>query len=269
MTPKPSKNCKYQALRAPANMRIAPELLGIFVIVLLLVLALVPGRAQAAFAARTEVLGFSADGKWFVFEEYGVQDGSGMPFSRIFVIDVENNAWRAGTPFVEQPKGEGASYPPLTEIRRRVHAKAGPTLAKIKPLPMNGFLMLRHMVSDLGAAPHEARFRRWYTSGPAYALTLTERDASAAPCGMAPQTPKVFTLRAKSDDGAETVLQNDTALPKSRGCALSYAINGVWMWFANENRRGRANIVVLLHILAAGFEGPDVRYMAVSGKLPE
>ena len=269
MRPKPSKNCKCRALRAPANFHIAPELLGNFVIMLLLALAFVPGRAQAAFAAHTEVLGFSADGKWFVFEEYGVQDGSGMPFSRIFVIDVENNAWRAGTPFVERPNGESASYPALPEIRRRVHAKARPTLAKIKPLPMNGFLMLRRMVSDLDAVPHQARFRRWYTSGPAYALTLTERDAAAAPCGMASQRPKIFALRVKSDDGAETVLQNDTALPRSRGCALSYAINGVWMWFANENRRGRANIVVLLHILAAGFEGPDVRYIAVSGKMPD
>ena len=43
--------------------------------------------AQAGDFAKREIHGFSVDGGLFAFEEYGVQDGSGFPYSNIYVID--------------------------------------------------------------------------------------------------------------------------------------------------------------------------------------
>ncbi|HEY7765546.1 MAG TPA: DUF2259 domain-containing protein, partial [Aestuariivirgaceae bacterium] len=54
--------------------------------------------AFAADAAERDILGFSPDGRYFAFEQYGVQDGSGFPYSEIFIIDLEEDRWLEGTP---------------------------------------------------------------------------------------------------------------------------------------------------------------------------
>lgn len=236
---------------------------------------LIPARAHAAFAAQMDVLGFSKDGRWFVFEEYGVQDGSGQPFSKIYVINVDRNSWKPGTPIIEMPRENGDNYPSLASVRSKARARVAAKLGRIDVHPSNGHLMLKRTPTDLGAnahpnSKHGARFRLWYNFGNAYRLRLQERAASAAPCGMGPTQPNIFTLRVRSETtGAARTLQRDTRLPKSRGCALGYGIASVWLWFSDTNRQGPAKIVVMLHVKAAGFEGHDIRYMAVSGKLPK
>lgn len=275
MTPEQQTNCKSGATRrfAPAS---PAALMGFFMMLALcLSAALLPGGAQAAFAARMDVLGFSKDGRWFVFEEYGVQDGSGAPFSRVYVIDVDRNGWKPGTPIVEMPRENGDTYPSLASVRSKARARVAAKLGRIDVHPSNGHLMLKRTATDLGAdahpiSNHEARFRLWYNFGNAYLLRIRERAASAAPCGMGPTQPNIFTLRVTSETtGAARVLQRDARLPKSRGCALGYGIAGVWLWFSDTNRQGPAKIVVIMHVKAAGFEGHDIRFMAVSGKLPK
>ena len=56
------------------------------------------GPAAAGDAAELGILGFSADGGVFAFEEYGIQDGSGFPYSSIFIIDTAKDAFIPGTP---------------------------------------------------------------------------------------------------------------------------------------------------------------------------
>src|SRR5262245_40449218 len=55
------------------------ELMNRFGIAIMLVLALVAGAAEARAGdgSAIHVLGFSADGGFFAFEQYGEQDGSG------------------------------------------------------------------------------------------------------------------------------------------------------------------------------------------------
>ncbi|MEM8542235.1 MAG: DUF2259 domain-containing protein, partial [Pseudomonadota bacterium] len=57
--------------------------------------------ASSAFAgdfANLNVLGFSADGNIFAFEEYGVQDGSGFPYANRFYIDTNTDQFIGGSP---------------------------------------------------------------------------------------------------------------------------------------------------------------------------
>ena len=56
------------------------------------------GPLYAADAAERAILGFSPDGRWFAFEEYGVQDGSGAPYANIYVIDLDMDRWARDTP---------------------------------------------------------------------------------------------------------------------------------------------------------------------------
>ena len=70
------------------------------------------GRALAADAADRAIIGFSADGRYFAFEEFGIQDGSGFAYANIFVLDLEDDKWVEGSP-VRVQKREDASQQPL------------------------------------------------------------------------------------------------------------------------------------------------------------
>lgn len=50
------------------------------------------GAAEGNFASSVEFLGFSENGGYFAWEQYGVQDGSGFPFSSVTVQETEGGA---------------------------------------------------------------------------------------------------------------------------------------------------------------------------------
>ena len=72
--------------------------------------ALAPIAAQAGDFADRALLGFSPDGRYFALEEYGIQDGSGYPYSNIFLIDTTTDEWVTGTPI----EGNHARDEPVT-----------------------------------------------------------------------------------------------------------------------------------------------------------
>jgi len=54
--------------------------------------------AQAGDYAERRIIGFSANGKYFAFQQFGVQDGSGFPYSEIFIINTDTDTWAGGSP---------------------------------------------------------------------------------------------------------------------------------------------------------------------------
>src|SRR4051812_27449066 len=65
--------------------------------------------AMAADNALINMIGFSEDGAYFAFEQYGIQDGSGFAFSEIYVVDLVNDKWLSGTPVVVRAEDETAT----------------------------------------------------------------------------------------------------------------------------------------------------------------
>jgi predicted secreted protein len=80
--------------------------------------------ATAGDNAERAIIGFSPDGRYFAFEQYGVQDGSGFPFSEIFIVDLDANQWVKGSPFREKAEEDGA----LVSAARAKSAKAAQKL---------------------------------------------------------------------------------------------------------------------------------------------
>ena len=76
-----------------------------------------PTAFAGDFADR-ELLGFSRDGAYFAFEEFGVLDGSGIPYSNIYVVEVDKDAWIDGTPIRLKGAEEGAD---LDRLRGEAH----------------------------------------------------------------------------------------------------------------------------------------------------
>ena len=57
--------------------------------------------ASAAYAGTLAELGstgFSDDGAYFAFEQYGIQDGSGFAYASFTIVDVKTDSWVPGTP---------------------------------------------------------------------------------------------------------------------------------------------------------------------------
>ena len=62
--------------------------------------------AVAGDRALIDYVGFSADFRYFAFEEFGIQDGSGFAYSNIFVVDLATDSWVVGTPVRVQAESE-------------------------------------------------------------------------------------------------------------------------------------------------------------------
>ena len=101
--------------------------------------------------------------------------------------------------------------------------------------------------------------------GPTVELRLSETPVPRpANCPEGFGTIQGFRLTL-THDGETRVLNDDTRLPDSRGCALRYRIDRLVVHYPEE--MGRPVFAVLVLVERIGFEGPDGRYIAITGRL--
>jgi predicted secreted protein len=223
---------------------------------LLLLLSAAP--AVAGDRAGFNALGFSADGRYFAFEEYGVQDGSGFPYSNIYALDLPADRWVAGAPFSVRLDADDAS---LALARQQALQKAGAALDQFSlDVPAELIAHVGDGEPDDGqvvsfgqpgyglAEPQNVR---------TLALDTFPLAASDTPCGdYTDQPTEGFALLL---DGVE--IYRDRALPKSRGCALGYRIHAIAAPFPIGLQEPVT--VAIISVYPFGFEGPDRRFIAV------
>ncbi len=90
----------------------------------LLALALAAFPVFAGDAAAFQNLGFSADGRYFMFAQYGVSESGSLPYAQIFTVDVPRNRFVPGgtrkttAKTVVEPgtDGRGALFNLLAEV---------------------------------------------------------------------------------------------------------------------------------------------------------
>ena len=221
------------------------------------------GSAWAGDLAQREILGFSEDGKRFAFEEFGVFDGSGYPYSTIYVIDTQTDSWVAGTPIRMTVESEKATQ----EAARAKAAKAAaPFLKGIKP---RGLLLACNPPSEVGADPLRVRFRNTMAIPPyetglssEYELRLDEVPGGENKYVDVELRGFRLVLRQLASEagvavpGYELTLHEDKALPEGRERAFGYRITDVLLY--------RKTFVVLVLVNSHGYETPDGRYLAVA-----
>ncbi len=239
---------------------------------LLISLALSAGffEAHAADIAQRKIFGFSPQGKYFAFEQFGIQDGSGFPYSDIFIINVKKNSWVKGTPIRTLLHNENIS--PL-KARSASYQKARPILRKLE-IGENQLLLASNPMTEISADPKKVAFRAFATDppfGPRFELTLSEFKLKAAHCDGVTKNSLAsgfaLHLRSLTSPGSPLrVLARDTSIPKSRGCPLDYAIADVISFepagFALQNNE--SVFAILLYVYAHGFEGRSGRFIAVT-----
>lgn len=220
--------------------------------------------AGAGDVATLNVLGFSADGAIFAFEEYGIQDGSGFPYANRFYVETASDGFVAGTPIRVRIDDEEAT---LEAAREEAAAQGAKVIGDAELAANPGFAAGRNAVTEFSADPYMMRVGPRPVFPPIdeeleFRLTSIEAKTPESCAGMA--EVKGFRLERISDGGAAETVHEDRSVPASRGCPLDYSIAGIQTFFPES---GQAIFAVLVAIRRLGFEGPDFRFLAVTGRI--
>lgn len=225
----------------------------------LLLLAAAP--VAAADAAKRDVIGFSPDGSYFAFEEYGVQDGSGFPYSNVYVIDNRIDEWVSGSPFRSLIQGNWAR---LDQARSQARTAASSLIVQLG-IGRQGKVLL----SDPAEKPEAAaRFLAFTLPDDARAqglgtvrLRITEHQLARSGCSFGNQL-RGFVLQLEDAQGAPIrILHEDKEIPPSRGCPKAYGLSDVIVY----PREGRGPVLmVIVSVYRFGFEGVDRRFIGIA-----
>ncbi len=229
-------------------------------------LTLAPVPVLAGDAATAQVLGFSADGKVFAFEEYGVQDGSGFPYANRYYIDTQTDSFLPGSPVRVRIDDEAAD---VATARARAREK-GEALAPQAVLDANpGFTAGWNAITELSADPFRIAVSPravFPPIDPAVEFRLAEVPfAPPSGCENLGDTMGFRLVRIdETPGGSSALVHEDKSIPASRRCPIGYRIGGVQTFHPSS---GDPVFAVLIAVRSVGFEGPDHRWIAVTGRL--
>jgi predicted secreted protein len=244
------------AAQAVSARRGAASALGLFLIF---------GLAQPTLAgdrALIDFIGYSDDFRYFAFEEFGIQDGSGFAYSNVYVIDLPADRWLAQTPIRVQAEDEARG---IGAVRAEALGKAQSHIERLN-ISVPADLIALH--GD-GAPDREGKALPFGIPGYLPSMLLEEFELrlstmaakTSDPCeewfGIEPQG---FVLTLTNEDGERIVHEDGEKLPASRGCAFNYRLYGVVMPFYALNLE---HAVAIVSVYPGGFEGPDRRFLAV------
>jgi predicted secreted protein len=231
-------------------------------------------KAMAADGAALNALGYSQDGRYFAFEQYGVQDGSGFPYWDIFLVDLQSNEWVKGSPWRVLLQDEQAK---LSAARDKARAAAAPALTE-KTVSEPAQLLAAMPATEVTADRQHLSFDRWYrpmgaTSGiPSdftlrHELGLTQKPLPATGNCLPEDQSFGFILTLKDvQSGTTRILSEDAAIPASRNCPLGYDLAAI---YAPAGFQAAGKLVAVIGVYSRGFEGADHRFIAVPFNLGE
>jgi predicted secreted protein len=226
-------------------------LLAMKMLKFLLALALFAVVARAGDAANLEFLGFSKDGRYLAFEQYGIQDGSGFAYASVSVVDTTKNL------LVKQ-----ASSLIEREEAKVSQARAGLNTSSL--LRTYG-IVAGNQGRFVGIAPQAPNIQgqrsQFIYGGRTHELELLSEfvDVDEKVCVDKIQARLELRLTVSNVAGKPRTLQKDGVLPASRACARSYEMKSAHI-LGNT-------LVVFVVVHLPGFEGSDLRWMAITAKL--
>jgi predicted secreted protein len=219
--------------------------------------------ALAGDAAAFDPIGFSEDGRYFAYEEYGIQDGSGFPYDTVYVVDLIADKW-VGTPVRVRVDDETAR---LSAVRQQAMTEAKPMLDRAALVTAPEMILL-NADGEVGANGLAVRFGSPGNGLDAprepLDLALSSFDStSTEPCasyGMeGPVQGFALTLTDAAGNAAE--IHRDAAVPASRGCVSDYRIHAVvGPFYSGFNA---SPLVAVVSVYSLGFEGPNRRFVTV------
>jgi predicted secreted protein len=246
--------------------------------------ALMGSPAQAIESLAVKVLGFSPDGRYFAFVQYGGYGDHSSYIAETFVIDTQRDRFVESVPIRlivdmrEENENEAEELQDLLKnatkrsaalMSRYNISKPGTRLVKVaetksdevlsgsdRPTAGSAEVTAKHpKIGDLllKLAAKELPWSKASKLGP---------HKEAGSCAKELDWTKGAGFRLTLEQaGRETVLNDDKSIPSSRHCALGYGIAEV---HAFDRPDGKVSLAVLLGMDQRGFEGNDRVFLAVT-----
>jgi len=252
-------------------------------ILLALAVAATPPGALAGDGSAVDILGFSADGRYFAFEQYGEQDGSGSLYSTITAIEIAGDRPVKGMPVaaIMDPDNPSLGKEPRDKQLADIRAKAATEAAALlQPLGISAAGQIMASVQDSRARsilqPEEVKNARKAAVGtialpadrfgPDTRLVLREFDIALPRCkDLVPgEHPNGFGLTLERKGRPTIHMSRDQTIPTSRGCPDRY---GIAEAHALPLPDGSTALAVLIQYFYSAFEGPDRRFLVVTGRV--
>ncbi|ANM10770.1 MULTISPECIES: DUF2259 domain-containing protein [unclassified Rhizobium] len=192
-------------------------------------LAGLPGLSLAGDIANIQPIGFSADGKVFGFQEFGIKEEGGAPYSNTYFVDTENGQYLEGTPFRTEMTEKDAN---LSKARRQNLTAARSQMDKYDLLTNPGLIAAFNPPTELGSPSKTIRYTTLATDGPPkspYTLALSEIPvATPKDCAAVDKRVLGFSLQMIEKQGAPNrqAARQATAVPAERACSVEYRIGG-------------------------------------------
>ena len=207
--------------------------------------------------------GFSYEGDYCAFELFGYEDGTGDPFSEIYIINVDKNSYQTRPIVTFDYDYDKDEHFRLLSARMDNLRKAAPFFTRYGiDTTEKGLLLFRYpdYYEDKTVMDRIDFFRSTFLlNNKRYTLTLTEIDTGEGAIYHYGNN-KMFQL-VLSDGERKIILQNDKKLPERRKEAKAYRLDCAYYY------NGR--IVVFIEYEIPGFEENSTPKMAVTGKINE
>ena len=228
---------------------------------ILIALLLTTLTALAGDFADREVHGFTVDGGLFAFEEYGTQDGSGFPYSNIYVIDTQTDEWTANSPYRMLLQDETKT---VFDARQEARILAGPVM---KSFENRGNIVGSNKPTEMSANPHVMAVNPRVVVPPiddTLEFRISEKEFSPSSlCNAFGPSTGFKLLKVATKDGETTqIIHEDTNIPDSRKCPIGYSFSDLVTYYPEGSA---PKFAALILIRSQGFEGPDGRFMAITG----
>ncbi len=221
------------------------------------------GPAVAADSALMVPIGYSQNLRYFAFEEFGIQDGSGFAYSSIYVIDIAQDHWVVGTPIRVVAESEDAS---LSAIRTQAYEDAKARLDDLA-VDVPAHELASNGDGEPGITGKELVFGLPTPNQPDITEGLNTLEleryptTAGSPCAdWFNDEPVGFVLKL-TDYGPTREIHRDGVLPRSRGCPTDYRIYSVYAPFGATDI---SHALAIISVYAHGFEGIDRRFIAVA-----
>lgn len=245
------------------------------ILCLFFVLAVMPTSIFAGDYAELNFIGFSNDGKYLAFEEYGTHDGSGFPYSNYYFIETAKNSYAAPPikkRFDDKKMTDESQIPGEDVMRLQAKKAAAVNLKKFKIVAGNtGALLVARLPTDINAEKvtpddeNKNQTVKFYGAeyegygADIFELNLTTSKSGSKRCkeyGFDDTLKFELSLKSSGNE-MNKILQKDKDLPESRGCVNTYSVQNIYTY--------KDKIAVFINTYAYGFEGPDMRFMVVTG----
>ncbi|MBY3233900.1 DUF2259 domain-containing protein [Rhizobium laguerreae] len=188
-----------------------------------------PGLSLAGDIANIQPIGFSADGKVFGFQEFGIEESGNLPYSNTYFIDTEDGHYLEGTPFHTELTDKDAN---LSKARRQNLTAARSQMDKYDLLTNPGLIAAFNPPTELGSPSKTLRYTTLATDGPPkapYTLSLGEMPVpTPKDCAAVDKRIIGFSLQMIEREGAPNrqAARQATAVPAERVCSVEYRIGG-------------------------------------------